>query len=131
MLEADFSSKFDETLRQDVLGFNLRKEKHVWKPSLEDIVLGGLPGIPKVHFHNPFLAYRSAVLIDGDQSLAKPLYPSTGFRIDDASRKSPVVTQLPLNFEKILNNLTVIENIVDIVFLSGNGSIYPIADESP
>ena len=38
---------------------------------------------------------------------------------------------LPLNFEKILDNITVIENIVDITFLSRNGSIYPIADESP
>src|SRR5579862_7303693 len=26
------------------------------QPSLEDIVLGSLPWIPKVHFHNPFLA---------------------------------------------------------------------------
>ena len=28
-------------------------------PSLEDIVLGGVPGIPKVNFHNPVLAYRT------------------------------------------------------------------------
>jgi hypothetical protein len=28
------------------------------QPSLEDMVLGGLPGVPKVHFHNPFLAYE-------------------------------------------------------------------------
>src|ERR671936_309034 len=27
-------------------------------PSLEDLVLGGLPGIPKVHLHNPVLAYE-------------------------------------------------------------------------
>ena len=26
------------------------------QPSIEDIILGGLPWIPKVHFHNPFLA---------------------------------------------------------------------------
>jgi Ni,Fe-hydrogenase I small subunit len=26
------------------------------QPSIEDIVLGGLPGIPKVNLHNPFLA---------------------------------------------------------------------------
>src|SRR3984893_3814669 len=26
------------------------------QPSIEDIVLGGIPWIPKVHFHNPFLA---------------------------------------------------------------------------
>src|SRR4029077_251504 len=30
--------KLKETLRQDVLCFNLRKEEHVWKSSLEHIV---------------------------------------------------------------------------------------------
>jgi hydrogenase small subunit len=30
------------------------------QPSIEDIVLGGLPGLPKVHFHNPFYAYENA-----------------------------------------------------------------------
>lgn len=30
------------------------------QPSLEDIVLGVIPGIPKVHFHNPVLAYENA-----------------------------------------------------------------------
>ena len=29
------------------------------QPSLEDIVMGGIPGIPKVNFHNPFLAYEN------------------------------------------------------------------------
>jgi hydrogenase small subunit len=29
------------------------------QPSLEDILLGGLPGIPKVYFHNPVLAFDS------------------------------------------------------------------------
>jgi hydrogenase small subunit len=29
------------------------------QPSLEDVVLGGIPGIPKVNFHNPFLAYEN------------------------------------------------------------------------
>src|SRR3984893_19573290 len=28
------------------------------QPSIEEIVMGGIPGIPKVHFHNPFLAYE-------------------------------------------------------------------------
>jgi hydrogenase small subunit len=28
------------------------------QPSLEDVLLGGIPGIPKVRFHNPFLAYE-------------------------------------------------------------------------
>jgi len=30
------------------------------QPSLEDIVQGIIPGIPKVHFHNPVLAYENA-----------------------------------------------------------------------
>jgi hydrogenase small subunit len=29
------------------------------QPSLEDILLGALPGIPKVDFHNPFLSYEN------------------------------------------------------------------------
>ena len=29
------------------------------QPSLEDIVLGGIPGIPKVNFYNPLLAYET------------------------------------------------------------------------
>ena len=29
------------------------------QPSLEDILLGGIPWIPKVNFHNPGLAYRN------------------------------------------------------------------------
>jgi len=28
------------------------------QPSLEDLVLGAIPGIGKVNFHNPFLAYE-------------------------------------------------------------------------
>jgi hydrogenase small subunit len=28
------------------------------QPSIEDIVMGGIPGIPKVYFHNPVLAYE-------------------------------------------------------------------------
>lgn len=29
------------------------------QPSLEEIVMGAIPGIPKVKFHNPFLAYEN------------------------------------------------------------------------
>lgn len=29
------------------------------QPSIEDVVLGGLPGIPRVNFHNPFLSYEN------------------------------------------------------------------------
>ncbi len=28
------------------------------QPSIEDIVLGAIPGLPKVHLHNPVLAYE-------------------------------------------------------------------------
>ena len=28
------------------------------QPSLEDLVLGAIPGIPKVNFHNPCLAFE-------------------------------------------------------------------------
>ncbi len=27
------------------------------QPSIEDIVMGAIPGLPKVHLHNPVLAY--------------------------------------------------------------------------
>ena len=29
------------------------------QPSLEDVLLGGIPGLPKVHLHNPVLAYEN------------------------------------------------------------------------
>ena len=29
------------------------------QPSLEDILLGGIPWIPKVNFHNPCLSYEN------------------------------------------------------------------------
>ena len=28
------------------------------QPSIEDVVLGAIPGLPKVHLHNPVLAYE-------------------------------------------------------------------------
>src|SRR6185312_10333152 len=28
------------------------------QPSIEDIVMGAIPGLPKVHLHNPVLAYE-------------------------------------------------------------------------
>src|SRR6185437_12094516 len=28
------------------------------QPSIEDVVLGAVPGLPKVHLHNPVLAYE-------------------------------------------------------------------------
>ena len=30
------------------------------QPSIEDVVLGAIPGLPKVHLHNPVLAYETA-----------------------------------------------------------------------
>jgi hydrogenase small subunit len=36
------------------------------QPSLEDLVMGGIPGIPQVHFHNPVLAYEN-----GEEFLAR------------------------------------------------------------
>ena len=29
------------------------------QPSIEDIVLGAIPGLPKVHVHNPVIAYEN------------------------------------------------------------------------
>src|SRR6202035_2431631 len=29
------------------------------QPSIEDVVLGTIPGLPKVHIHNPVLAYEN------------------------------------------------------------------------
>ena len=28
------------------------------QPSIEDVVMGAVPGLPKVHLHNPVLAYE-------------------------------------------------------------------------
>src|SRR3569623_542172 len=29
------------------------------QPSIEDVLLGSIPGLPKVHLHNPVLAYEN------------------------------------------------------------------------
>jgi hydrogenase small subunit len=29
------------------------------QPNLEEVLLGGIPGIPKVRLHNPFLSYEN------------------------------------------------------------------------
>src|SRR3974390_1348763 len=29
------------------------------QPSIEDVILGAIPGLPKVHLHNPILAYQN------------------------------------------------------------------------
>ena len=41
------------------------------QPSLEDILLGALPGIPKVKLYNPFLSYEN-----GEEFL-EPFYRAT------------------------------------------------------
>src|SRR6185295_8171550 len=46
------------------------------QPSIEDIVLGGLPGLPRVNFHNPFYAYEN-----GDEFLSF-LYNAEAGKLD-------------------------------------------------
>ena len=29
------------------------------QPSIEDVIMGAIPGLPKVHLHNPVLAYET------------------------------------------------------------------------
>jgi len=29
------------------------------QPSIEDVVMGAIPGLPKVHLHNPLVAYEN------------------------------------------------------------------------
>ena len=38
-------------------------------PSIEDLVLGVIPGVPKVRLHNAVLAYRKAVEADPAKEL--------------------------------------------------------------
>ena len=40
------------------------------QPSIEDVVLGAIPGLPKVHLHNPVLAYEN-----GDDFLRPSISP--------------------------------------------------------
>ena len=42
------------------------------QPSIEDIVLGGMPWIPKVNFHNPFLSLRKRRRIPARASTSPP-----------------------------------------------------------
>src|SRR5205085_6846014 len=46
------------------------------QPSIEDIVLGAIPGIPKVKLHNPVLAYAN-----GDDFL-QPFYQACDGNLD-------------------------------------------------
>src|SRR5262245_28378658 len=45
-------------------------------PSIEDLVLGAIPGLPKVHLHNPVLAYEV-----GDEFM-KFLYDAAAGKLD-------------------------------------------------
>ena len=33
------------------------------QPSIEDVLLGAIPGLPKVHLHNPVLAYENGARV--------------------------------------------------------------------
>ena len=46
------------------------------QPSIEDVLLGAIPGLPKVHLHNPVLAYEV-----GDDFL-KPFYQAEEGKLD-------------------------------------------------
>ena len=46
------------------------------QPSIEDVLLGAIPGLPKVHLHNPVLAYEV-----GDDFL-KPWYLAAEGKLD-------------------------------------------------
>jgi hydrogenase small subunit len=46
------------------------------QPSIEDLVSGGIPGIPKIRFHNPFLAYEVG------EDFLKFFYDAASGRID-------------------------------------------------
>jgi len=47
------------------------------QPSIEDVILGAIPGLPKVHLHNPVLAYEV-----GDEFL-KPFFEAAEGRLDN------------------------------------------------
>ena len=47
------------------------------QPSIEDIVLGALPGLPKVRLHNPVLAYEL-----GGDSFLKPFHEAAAGKLD-------------------------------------------------
>src|SRR5258705_8226704 len=47
------------------------------QPSLEDVMLGAIPGLPKVHLHNPVLAYTV-----GDEFMA-PFHKAARGELDN------------------------------------------------
>ncbi|MGA7778613.1 MAG: hypothetical protein WCA85_13030, partial [Paraburkholderia sp.] len=47
------------------------------QPSIEDVILGAIPGLPKVHLHNPVLAYEN-----GDEFL-KPFHQAARGELDN------------------------------------------------
>ena len=50
------------------------------QPSIEDIVLGAIPGLPKVHLHNPVLAFET-----GDDFL-KHFHDAAAGLLEDGKR---------------------------------------------
>ena len=56
------------------------------QPSIEDVLLGAIPGFPKVHLHNPVLAYEdgrrfSEILVSGRKGQARSICVGGG-RLD-------------------------------------------------
>ena len=47
------------------------------QPSIEDVALGAIPGLPKVHLHNPVLAYEN-----GDEFM-KPFHQAANGELDN------------------------------------------------
>ncbi|MGH8613174.1 MAG: hydrogenase expression protein HypE [Gammaproteobacteria bacterium] len=47
------------------------------QPSIEDVALGAIPGLPKVHLHNPVLAYEN-----GDEFM-KPFHQAANGQLDN------------------------------------------------
>ncbi|MGH8216847.1 MAG: hypothetical protein ACREPZ_14300, partial [Rhodanobacteraceae bacterium] len=47
------------------------------QPSVEDVVMGAIPGLPKVHLHNPVLAYEV-----GDEFL-EPFHQAANGELDN------------------------------------------------
>src|SRR5271156_6931710 len=46
------------------------------QPSLEDVLLGAIPGLPRVHLHNPVLAF------DSGEAYLKPFYTGKDGKVD-------------------------------------------------
>ena len=41
------------------------------QPGIEDVILGAIPGLPKVHLHNPVLAYENTATTFSSTGMAE------------------------------------------------------------